>query len=86
MSKSQQKLNLDGKQQTKEGNTYKSGIGLNLDPNNSTKLIQEFVIISLKISSKEMKNFETCIPGLRGECKRVLSDDFVCVFFPLKSA
>ena len=31
-----QKLNLDGKKQAKEGNTYQSGIGLNLDPNNST--------------------------------------------------
>ena len=28
-----QKLNLDGKKQAKEGNTYQSGIGLNLDPN-----------------------------------------------------
>ena len=59
-----QKLNLDGKKQAKEGNTYQSGIGLNLDPNNSTKMIQEFDIISLKISSKELKNFETCIPEL----------------------
>ena len=57
-----QKLNLDGKKQAKEGNTYQSGIGLNLDPNNSTKLIQEFDIINLKISSEELKNFETCIP------------------------
>ena len=48
----------------KEGNTYQSGIGLNLDPNNSTKLIQEFDIINLKISSEELKNFETCIPEL----------------------
>ena len=37
---------------------------LNLDPNNSTKLIQEFDIISFKISSEELKNFETCIPEL----------------------
>ena len=59
-----QKLNLDGKKQAKEGNTYQSGIGLNLDPNNSTKLIQEFDIINLKISSEELKNFETCIPEL----------------------
>ena len=59
-----QKLNLDGKKQAKEGSTYQSGIGLNLDPNNSTKLIQEFDIISFKISSEELKNFETCIPEL----------------------
>ena len=59
-----QKLNLDGQKQAKEGNTYQSGIGLNLDPNNSTKLIQEFDIIDLKISSEELKNFETCIPKL----------------------
>ena len=59
-----QKLNLDGKKQAKEGNTYQSGIGLNLDPNNSTKLIQEFDIINMKISSQELKNFETCIPEL----------------------
>ena len=44
--------------------THQSGIGLNLDPNNSTKLIQEFNIINLKISSEELKNFETCIPEL----------------------
>ena len=59
-----QKLNLDGKKQAKEGNTYQSGIGLNLDPNNSTKLIQEIDIINLKISSEELKNFETYIPEL----------------------
>ena len=59
-----QKLNLDGKKQAKEGNTYQSGIGLNLDPNNSSKLIQEFDIINMKISSEELKNFETCIPEL----------------------
>ena len=59
-----QKLNLDGKKQAKEGNTYQSGTGLNLDPNNSTKLIQEFNIINLKISSEELKNFETCTPKL----------------------
>ena len=59
-----QKLNLDGKKQAKEGSTYQSGIGLNLDPNNSTKLIQEFDIINFKISSEELKNFETCIPEL----------------------
>ena len=41
-----------------------SGTGLNLDPNNSTKLIQEFNIINLKISSEELKNFETCTPKL----------------------
>ena len=59
-----QKLNLDGKKQAKERNTYQSGIGLNLDPNNSTKLIQEFDIINLKISSEELKSFETCIAEL----------------------
>lgn len=59
-----QKLNLDGKKQAKEGNTYQSGIGLNLDPNNSTKLIQEFDITNLKISNEELKNVETCIPEL----------------------
>ena len=41
-----------------------SVIGLNLDPNNSSKLIQEFDIINMKISSEELKNFETCIPEL----------------------
>ena len=59
-----QKLNLHGQKQAKEGNTYQSGIGLYLDPNNSTKLIEEFDIINLKISSEELKNFETCIPEL----------------------
>ena len=52
------------KKKAKEGNTYQSGIGLNLDPNNSSKLIQEFDIINMKISSEELKNFETCIPEL----------------------
>ena len=45
-----QKLNLDCKKKIQEGNTHQSGIGLNLDPNNSTKLIQEFDIINLEIS------------------------------------
>ena len=59
-----QKLNLDGKKQAKEGKTYQSGIRLNLDPKNSTKLIQEFDIINIKISSEELKNFAKCIPEL----------------------
>ncbi|RMX53706.1 hypothetical protein pdam_00000425 [Pocillopora damicornis] len=59
-----QKLNLDCKKQIQEGNTHQSGIGLNLDPNNSTKLIQEFDIINLDISSRELKTFETCTPEL----------------------
>ena len=52
------------KKQAKEGNTYQTGIGLNLNPNNSTKLIQEFDIINLKISNEELKNLETCISEL----------------------
>ena len=59
-----QKLNLESRKQSKEGNTYQSGIGLNLDPNNSSKLIEEFDIINLKISSEELKNFEKYIPEL----------------------
>jgi len=57
-----QKLKLDGNKQAKEGNTYQSGIALNLDPNSSSKLIQQFDIVNLKFSSEELKNLEKCIP------------------------
>ena len=59
------KLQTDGNKEAKEGTTYQSNIGLNLDPNKSTDRVQVANIdVNMKITKEELQQFEKFLPEL----------------------
>ena len=59
------KLKTDGNKEAKEGTTYQSNIGLNLDPNKSTDRVQVANIdVNMKITKEELQRFEKFLPEL----------------------
>lgn len=60
-----QKLKIDGNKESKEGKTYQTNIGLNLDPNKSTdQVVVKEIDVNLKITKEELQQFETYLPEL----------------------
>lgn len=55
------KVNQDLQKQASEGNTYKTNIGLNLDPSSTQKSVQVLSIENTAISSDQLKKYEACI-------------------------
>ena len=59
------KLKTDGNKETKEGSTYQSNIGLNLDPNKTDTVANENEIdVNSKITKEELQHFEKFLPEL----------------------
>ena len=59
------KLQTDGNKEAKEGTTYQSNIGLNLDPNKSTDRVQVANIdVNMKITKEKLQQFEKFLPEL----------------------
>ena len=57
------KLKIDGNKEAKEGATYQSNIGLNLDPNISTQVANE-IDVNIKITKEELQQIEKFLPEL----------------------
>ena len=59
------KLKIDGNKEAKEGATYQSNIGLNLDPNISTRdQVANEIDVNIKITKEELQRIEKFLPEL----------------------
>lgn len=56
------KVNLDIRKQSREGATYRSNIGLNLDISKSSEITASFYLANNTISNEQLKKIETLIP------------------------
>ena len=59
-----QKIKNDGNKEAKEGKTYQSDIGLNLDPNSPSSQVAHEIDVNVKITKKELQQFEKFLPEL----------------------
>lgn len=59
-----QRVHSNSTKEAKEGNTYQSNIGLNLNPNSSKDQMDVLAvnILNLKVSNEQLKLFESYIP------------------------